>query len=305
MSRSGFSRHDLAMVVVSLIWGANFSANKYALGAFGPLAFAATRFLIASGLLWALVKWLSPGHPLPARAAWRLAGLGVIGNTGYQALFMTGLVTTTAINASLIMAALPIGVAVLATLSGVEKPGPRLWGGIGIATLGVAIVIAAQGISFSSATLRGDLLILLAAFCWAAFTVGIRHVGRGLDPLRVTAVSTLGGTPGLVVAAIPEVGRTDWLHLPGGAILALVYSSVFSLVVAYYLWSHAVAAIGGSRTALYNCVVPVFAALVAWLVLGERPLPAQFAGAALVFAGVFLSQARGTPALRPPVSPEP
>ncbi len=296
------------MVVVSLIWGAYFSANKYALGSFGPLAFAATRFLIASALLWALVKWLAPGNPLPTRTAWLLAALGVIGNTGYQALFMKGLVTTTAINASLIMAAMPIGVAVLSTVFGVERPSPRLWAGIAIATVGVGVVIAAQGISFSAATLSGDLLVLMACFCWAAFTVGIRHVGRGLDPLRVTAVSTFGGTPGLVLAALPEVSGTNWGHLPAGAILALLYSSVLSLVVAYYLWSHAVQAIGGSRTALYNCVVPVFATLVAWLVLRERPLPAQLAGAALVFGGVFLSQGgRGgpAPASRPPVSPEP
>lgn len=296
------------MLAVSLIWGANFSANKYALSAFGPLAFAASRFLIASALLWALVKWLAPGDPLPARAAWLLAGLGVIGNTGYQAFFMKGLVATTAINASLILAAMPIGVAVLSTLLGVERPGPRLWAGIAVATVGVGVVIVAQGISFSKATLGGDLMILLACVCWAAFTVGIRHVGRGLDPLRVTAISTIGGTPGLMLAALPEVSRTDWAHLPAGVVVALLYSSVLSLVVAYYLWSHAVQAIGGSRTALYNCVVPVFAASVAWVVLGERPLPAQLAGAALVFAGVFLSQggrSAPAPAARPPVSPEP
>ena len=278
------------MVAVSLIWGANFSANKYALGSIPPVAFAASRFAIASILLFALVRYLEPGQPVPARRAWAIAGLGVIGNTCYQALFMIGLTTTTAINSSLILAGVPTVVAVLGTVLGVERASAGLWLGIVVATAGVILVIAARGVSFDAATLRGDLLILLAGFCWAAFTVGIRHAGRGLDPLRVTALATYGGMPGLVLASWPRLIRTDWLHLTSGTWIALAFSSVFSIVVAYTIWSYAVQGIGGSRTALYNCVIPVFAALVAWFVLGERPVVAQGFGAALVFVGVYLSQ---------------
>ena len=296
VARSGFSKHDLGMLVVALIWGANFSANKFALREMPPVVFAATRFIAASVIMITVVRVVRPGRPIPAREAWLLAGLGVIGNTCYQAAFMTGLVTTTAINASLILGALPTVVAVLGTVFGVERSAPRLWWGIVIATAGVAVVIAVKGIHFTVEGLRGDLLILFACACWAAFTVGVRHVGRGLDPLRVTALTILGGTPGLVLLAARDLRVMDWGALSAGGWFALVFSSVFAIVIAYVIWSYAVQGIGGNRTAIYNCVTPIFAAGTAAIVLGERLVPAQGLGAALVFAGVFLSQgARSDP----------
>lgn len=293
VARPGFTKHDLGMVAVSLFWGANFSANKYAIGVLPPMVFAATRFLIASVLLAGVVAWWKPGAQLPRREAWVLAGLGVVGNTAYQILFMKGLLTTSAINASLIMAALPAVVAVLGRVFGVERTTSRTWVGIVVATAGVATVIAAKGVEFSASTVLGDLMVLAAVGCWAAFTVGVRSVGKGLDPIRVTAITVIGGTPGLMLAALPTIGQVQFAELPAGAWIAILYSSVFAIVIAYLLWSLAVQAIGGSRTALYNCVVPLFASVVAWLVLGERMVLAQAAGAVMVIVGVLISQGIG------------
>ncbi len=292
--RHGLDKHDLGMLVVSLIWGANFTANKYGVTVLPPLAFAAIRFTLASALLALIVHLWKPGAPIPARTAWRLAGLGVIGNTGYQILFMLGLVTTSAINASLIMAALPVAVAVLGRVFGIERTTARTWMGIAVATVGVGLVIGAQGVRFSSATIGGDLLVLLAVFCWAAFTVGVRSVGRGQAPIRVTALTVYGGTPGLILAGLPSFGQIRVGQLPPGAWIAVLYSGVFAIVIAYLIWTYAVQAIGGSRTAIYNCVIPLIAAAVAWAVLGERPVLAQGAGAALVITGVLISQGIGS-----------
>ncbi len=291
--RQGFNKHDLGMVVVSFLWGANFSANKYGVVVLPPLVFAAVRFSLSTVFLWLIVQYLKPGPRLPTRTAWVLAGLGVVGNTGYQILFMLGLVTTSAINASLLMAALPAVVAVLGRVVGVERTTPRTWVGILVATVGVAIVIAAKGVAFSAATIKGDLLVLLAVFCWAAFTVGVRWVGQGLDPIRVTAVTIYGGTPGLIVAALPTVGQVRLAEMGIGGWIALLYSSVFAIVIAYLLWSYAVQGLGGSRTAIYNCIIPLIATAVAWVVLGERPAVAQGAGAILVIMGVLISQGLG------------
>lgn len=292
-SRAGFSRYDLGMLVVSLIWGANFSANKYGVSVVPPLAFAAIRFTLASVLLWIIVQIWQPGTRIPARAAWLLGGLGVVGNTGYQIAFMTGLVTTSAINASLIMAALPVVVAVLGRVLGVERTTARTWVGIAVATGGVAVVIVAKGVTFSETTIAGDLLVLLAVFCWASFTVGVRWAGLGHDPIRVTALTVYGGTPGLILAALPTFGQIRVSQLPAGAWIAIFYSVVFAIVIAYLLWSYAVQNIGGSHTAIYNCMIPLIAALVAWLILGERPVLSQAAGAVLVIAGVLISQGMG------------
>lgn len=306
-TNSGFSKHDLGMVVVSLFWGANFAANKYGVTVMPPFAFAAIRFGLASVLLWLVVLLVKPGKPIGRAAFWRLAGLGVVGNTLYQVFFMQGLVHTSAINASLIMAALPVAVAVLGRVLGVERTTPRTWVGIAVATAGVALVIAAKGLRFSGETIWGDLLVLAAVACWALFTVGVRWAGRGEDPVRVTALTVVSGTPGLILVALPTLGQVDPFTLSGPAWLTILYSSIFAIVVAYLIWSYAVQGIGGSRVAVYNCVTPVVAVVAAWLLLGERPIPSQGVGAALVIAGVLISQGVGQLPRSPsiPTVPEP
>jgi drug/metabolite transporter (DMT)-like permease len=134
----------------------------------------------------------------------------------------------------------------------------------------------------------------LAVLFWAGYTVGLRRVPEGVSPLRVTAITTIAGTPGLVLAGLPEVLRQDWSAVGTSAWLAVAYSSVLSLVVAYLLWNRSVKAIGGARTAIYMCLTPVVAVFGAWLLLGERPKPLQGVGAVFIIAGVLLTRIGGS-----------
>lgn len=290
-SRSGLSRYDAVMVVVSLIWGANFSAIKYALGSIPPLVFSALRFVLASLVFLILLRVVEGPSRVQGRRLWGVVLLGLIGNTGYQAAFMIGLAGTTATKSALILAAMPVMVAVLATLSGVERLAPRLWLGLFLAIAGVVVVIATRGGRVvAGGTLTGDLLMLFACLCWAVYTVGLRKVGQGMSSLRLTALTTVAGTPGLVLLALPQVGTVEWTGLDAGTWFGVLYSGLLAIVVAYTLWSVAVRGIGGSRTSIYNAVIPVVASLVAWVVLGERPSIGQAGGAAMVIAGVLVSQ---------------
>lgn len=300
-SRSGLSRHDAGMLLVCLIWGANFSAIKYALDQMPPLVFAALRFILAS-VVFAVVVRLVEGPSRPRPGGLRgLVVLGLIGNTFYQAAFMIGLDETTATKSALILASMPVVVAVIATAWGVERLGARLWVGMTLALLGVVVVIASKGGTVvTGGTLRGDLLMLVACVCWSVYTVGLLKVGRGISSLRLTAVTTVAGTPGLVLLALPEARHVAWGSLDAGTWFGVVYSGLLAIVVAYTLWSVSVRVVGSSRTAIYNAVIPVVAALVAWVVLGEKPSLAQAGGAALVIAGVMLSQTRGAARVAPP-----
>jgi drug/metabolite transporter (DMT)-like permease len=131
---------------------------------------------------------------------------------------------------------------------------------------------------------------VLGLLFWALFTVGVRQAALGLNSAQVTALTHLGGTPGLLLAAAPVASATPW-PLDRAVWLGLLYSSVLSSVVAAVLWTRSLKALGGSRTALYNCLTPVVASLTAWLLLGERPVPMQAVGAALVIVGVLVSRA--------------
>jgi drug/metabolite transporter (DMT)-like permease len=287
---------DLGMLTVCLIWGMNFSITKLALGAIPPLPFTAIRFVIASLLLWIVVRLVEGPGALPPGVTRTLILLGIVGNTCYQLAFTVGLNHTTASNSALILSMLPTVVAILAGLLGLERMTPRMRWGIAIGTVGVIMVIATRGVGFHSSTLMGDLMTLGAVFCWAGYTIGLRRVPAGISSLRVTTATTIAGTPGLVLAGIPGVLHLDWAEVPPVAWAGLGYAAVFSLVFAYLLWNRSVKAVGGTRTAIYMCVTPLVAIAGAWLLLGERPHPLQGVGAVLIVAGVLLTRAEGAKA---------
>lgn len=288
------STDDLGMLLVCLIWGFNFSITKSAFDQIPPLAFTAIRFALSSMLLWLVLRVVEGPVTLAPGAMKRLVLLGVVGNTLYQLAFMLGLSRTTASNSALILSTVPTVVAVFAGALGLERITARMRWGIALGMLGVALVIATRGVAFDRGTFTGDLLSLLAVLCWAGYTVGLRQVPRGVSPLRVTTITTITGTPGLVLVGLPSVLQLDWGAVNLRAWLAVAYASILSLVVAYLLWNRSVKAIGGTRTAIYMCLTPVVAVLGAWLLLGERPHPLQGIGAAFIITGVLLTRTGGS-----------
>jgi drug/metabolite transporter (DMT)-like permease len=281
---------DLGMLVVCLIWGFNFGVTKLALEQIPPLPFTAVRFIAASLLLWLVLRVVEGPGQWPPGTLRRLVVLGLVGNTCYQLAFTLGLALTTATNSALILSTLPTVVATFAGVMGVERVTRRMRWGIALGTLGVMMVIATRGVGFDAGSLVGDLLTVAAVFCWAGYTIGLRWVPAGISSLRVTTVTTIAGTPVLVLTGLPGMLRLDWGVVDANAWLALAYAAVLSLVVAYLLWNRSVKAIGGTRTAIYMCLTPLVAVLGAWLLLGERPHPLQGVGAVFIIAGVLLTR---------------
>lgn len=279
------------MLLTCLLWGINFSMMKFALGAMSPYGLTAIRFVLAAGTLFLVVRWLEPGERVPRPIAWRLAGLGVIGNTLYQLGFITGLAQTTAGNSALLIASTPILTALVGAWIGAERiTGAVAWA-IAIGTAGVLLVVLAKadGFGFSLETLSGDALTLGAVGCWAIYTHGVRKVGPAVSPLRTAAVTILGGTPILVLVGIPDLRAQDW-HLVTPAIWgAVLYSAFLSIVVSYVLWNRSVHLIGANRTALFGITTPLFAMAAAALMLGERPSPVQLLGALLIIGSVVVN----------------
>lgn len=284
---------DLTMLAVVLIWSGNFAIIKSALAQIGPLQFTAIRFSLASVLLLALLRWREGDCRFPPGEFWKYLSLGLIGNTIYATLFSVGLSKTTSANASLILASTPAVVAVAAGLLGDEKITRRTIGGVILSFAGVSVVMSLRGASIGTATFRGDLLSLMAVFCWSAFVLGMRRLGHGVSSLRVTTLTTMTGAPGLVLLATPGFLTMDWSRVGPTSWFALGYASGLALVVAYLLYTRSVRMIGGVRTTLYGCAIPIIAALIAWPTLGERPTPLHALSAALIIAGVLVARGGG------------
>ena len=287
-------RHRLSpqagMLLVVLFWGGNFTAAKIGFTELEPAAFTALRFVIASVVLWAVLRWSEGPAPLPPGVLWRLVWLGVLGNTAYQLLFMEGLQRTSATKTSLILAGMPALVTLAAGMLGVERvtTGQRV--AVLVATVGVVVVILGRGGSIDNGFGAGELMLLGAIVVWAAFTLLQQHWAPPISPLSLTAWTVYTGTPGLVLAGIPALARTEWRHVTIAGWGGVAYSALLSLVAAYVLWNRGLARLGAARTVVYNTMVPLVATVIAMVALHERPGVIHLVGGALILCGVILTR---------------
>jgi len=291
-----FTSTDLIMLGVVFIWGVNFSAVKFALGGLAPLAFNTLRFGVATVVLLTIMRlrgesfWLRRQDILPVFI------LGFSGHTLYQALFINGMARTTPAIGALLMATSPLFVVIYGMLLGLERPRRTVIAGILLSFVGTLLLIAGgQGeLSLRRETLLGDLLILLAAMMWAAYTLGGKSLLGRYSPLKLNALTMIPGTLLLALISAPALAGQDWGAVSAGQWGAWAYSTTFAVVVAYVLWYTSVQRVGGARTAVYSNLTPVVATVASWLLMGERLAPLQILGAAVVIAGILLAR-RGRP----------
>lgn len=280
---------DVMLIGMALIWGINFSVVKYGTDVLPPLAFNASRMMLAAVAL-STVALLRRAR-LSGRDARTLLLLGVLGNGVYQYLFVQGVALTRAGNAALVLAATPAVVALVGRLRGVERVGGRAALGIALSIAGIGLIVfsTASGTT-GEASVRGDLLVLGACVAWAVYTVLLKPYAERIDGITLSAVTMVGGTVPLVLVATPALASAAWASVAPAGWGAIAYSGLLALVVAYLFWYRGVRTLGPTRTAMYANLQPVIALLVAWGTLGETPTVYQGAGAALILGGLLLTR---------------
>jgi len=279
---------DGLLLLMVLIWGSNFSLVKTALVEIPPQSFNALRLVVASTIF--LVAIVAKGWPSLSRKDWLLiAFFGFVGHFIYQLCFMGGLARTTASNSSLILGCSPVAVALASALAGHEKISRNQCVGAGLSVVGIYLVVG-SGAHFGSASLTGDFLTLGAVVCWAVYTVGSRSLLAKFSPLIVTGLTMSIGTVLFIPTALPELLGLNISRIPTWVWMAVVFSSVLALNVAYLIWYTSVQRIGNIRTSVYSNVTPLVAIAVAAISLGERVTLSNVGGAAAILAGVVFTR---------------
>jgi drug/metabolite transporter (DMT)-like permease len=289
-SRPGFGVTDLMMLAVACIWGANFTVIKYGTGVLAPLAFNGARVALAAVAL-SIIALLRRAPWPSSRTVTTLLAIGVIGNGLYQVLFVEGIARTRASDAALVISGGPAFVGLLGRAAGIERVSPRAWFGIGLSIAGIALVVlGAAAAAPGRSTILGNGLVLAGSLCWAVFTVLLKPYTRQVDGLQLSAVTMVGGATALLLVSSPSIAATDWTRVGPSAWIAIVYGGIAGLVIAYLFWYRGIKLLGPTRTAMYVNLQPVFALIIAWAVLGERPGIPQLFGAAAVMAGLLLAR---------------
>ncbi|QNB01429.1 DMT family transporter [Massilia sp. Se16.2.3] len=286
------------MVIAPLLFAANLVVARWAeSAAIPPLFLAFGRWLLAFLLLLPAVGprlWVRRQVLL---AAWPrillLAGLGMGLAVGPQYI---GARETGAANIAIIFAACPALVTLLETVVWKVPLSRRQAGGMLLAILGVLVVLS-KGEVTALGQLHfgtGDLWVLLAACGWVLYTVAGRRLP--LPPLPGTVkLAALCGGGALVLApfAAPEaVGGSVANFADGRLYLALGFLAVVPSLGAYFCFDRLVALAGPSRASMSLYLIPLFATLAAWPLLGEAPHLYHAAGFGVILAGVAVSSMR-------------
>ena len=278
-----------------LVWGSTFISSKLLLQQYTPAQIMLTRFLLAYGTLW-LLRPRKLDLTLRQEAAFLLLGLS--GCSIYFYTENTALTYTLASNVSIIVAAAPIFTALLAHAAG-EEPFRRstFWGFLA-AFIGVVLVVC-NGTFVLKLNPRGDLLALAAAGCWAVYSVLLRKMSRGLDPILVTRRTMFWGA----VTALPMV-LLQQIPYPAVPLLQptvignFLFLGLIGSALCFVLWNKAFRILGVVATNNFIYLNPFVTIVTAWLFLREPISPLALLGAALITAGVVISQ-------RPAKSPVP
>lgn len=279
----------LAMVV---IWAINFSVTKYATHTFNVQGFAVLR--LSSAMVILLVLAFLSKEPWPSRRdIMMLCLIGVVGHGIYQLLFIGGVAQTRIADSALIISSCPAFIAVASRVKGIEKVRRRVMAGIALSLLGVGLIIlnSQNGAhSAASSTPTGITLIVAAVVCWTVFTIWLQPYTYKVDPIRISAITMVGGVAPLLFMAPRALSGINWGGVSAGAWAALFYSSVISLVIAYLAWYRGIKVLGPTRTAVYTNLQPMIAIAIAWATLGEVPTIWQGIGMITIVTGVFLSR---------------
>lgn len=290
-ARPGVWLTDASLVLMAVIWGVNFSVVKYGTSLIDPLAYNGIRVSLAAVLLFAIV--FASRAALPTRRdAWALIALGVLGNGIYQYFFVVGVAMTRASDAALVIAASPAMIAIIARLRGTERTSTRGVLGIlaSIAGIGLVVLGTATGADGSDASITGDLLVLGGSVGWAIYTVLLKPYTERVPGMTLSAFTMLGGAVPLLAVALPAISHTAWASFPLSGWMAISYSAVCALVIAYFFYYRGVSILGPTRTAMYSNLQPIVAVLVAWAMLGEQPTLWQGVGTACIMGGLLLTR---------------
>ncbi len=287
-----YQRPAVLLTLTAIFWAGNALASRLAVGHISPFLLVFLRWVMVLAVLW-------PLYGNQVRAHWgdirpRLGSItlmAVLGFTGFNALFYTAGYYTSAINIGILQGSIPVVVLAGAFLMFGTRATLVQIVGVLITTIGV-VVVATQGAPLSILDLglnRGDVAMLAACVLYAFYTLALRNRPEmpGIAFFTLLAlISAVTSVPLLILEA-----ATIGLQMPTlQGWLVTLFVAVFPSCLAQLFFLRGVDLIGPGRAGVFVNLVPVFAAILAVLLINEPFAPFHAVALVLVIGGIWLAQ---------------
>ncbi|MCL6442992.1 MAG: DMT family transporter [Alicyclobacillus sp.] len=284
-----YSRYlgGLYMALAASIWGGMYVVSKMMLTTIQPIELVWLRYVVA--LVTLSLAMLATKQSW--KIHWRHVPLvAVIGLIGYAVSIWTqflGTKLSTAQMGAMITSSTPAFMVLFGWMFLGEKITFRRALSVGLATIGVLMIVGVGGIRHSYEV--GGIILVIAALTWALMSVLVKRVPSDYSQLKVTLYAICVATVVLTPMAVPQLTRTPigmWLQPStwGG----VLYLGVVSTAGAFFLWNKGLQMVDASSGGLYFFFQPLVGTFLGWLILGEVVGLSFWLGAALILISVML-----------------
>lgn len=294
------------LFITPALWSVNYLVARQAPGVVAPHMLALLRWSLA-GLVLGVFAWpeLKAKRALHGRNAWHYLVLGALGMWICGAWVYIGARSTVATNIALIYALSPVFIALISALWLREQLGKLQWLGIALALAGlVHVVIKGQWSALSQVQfVAGDGWILACTVAWTLYAILLKRWPSDMSPLARLVLTIAGGVAVLLPMTLMEaVSGLTMAHTVWGAKAAglVVAAALFPAAGAYLAYATLQKELGAARAALTLYLGPLYAAVAAWLMLGEPIRSYHLVGAAVILPAIYLASRAPVSAVRLP-----
>jgi len=286
------TRTGLLLALAAVLgWSANPLFSRMLAGVVPPFTLALLRIAIALCVFTPLaLPALRKAWPFIRARLWFYIFLAVTGLGFFNGLVYVAGRTTTAINISILNTATPVFILLLARIMYGEPFSCQRVFGVLTAICGMLLLTTKadpavlRALSFQA----GDLVMLVNAFFFACYSVGVRYKDPEVDNngllLAMIIISFIYLLP---LSAFEVLVLNMPVHVTPASVTGAVYLGIVASILCYIWWTGAISRIGPSITSLIYYTFPLFTGIQAVLILHEEPHWVHFAGGGLIIAGVI------------------
>ncbi|OBZ11243.1 DMT family transporter [Bacillus sp. FJAT-26390] len=278
------------LVLIAVVWGANFGISRLAMESFNPIVFSFLRFGLALPFFFLILKMTEGSVGIPWRIVPKLALIGLVGITLLEIMVMYSIKYTTLANASLLnVAPWPIFAALFAPLFVKESITLRLIVGGAISIVGVSLVIlgGGEGFNLSSENMMGNAMAFAVSIIGPLFNLSSMSLMKQYSALRVSTWTIAFGSLFMLPLTFGSWGQTDWSALNAGHYLSIGYNVLICTVLAFVLWNACMFKVGATRSNFFRYAVPAAAVIAGYFMFDEKIAFIQMCGAGCMAAGLI------------------
>lgn len=291
------ARQILSMVFCNVMWGLSFIASKHAmLSGFTPMTLALVRYVLAAACLLPMTLLREKRLALRREDRWLMLLSALTGVTLYYFCEYQGISRTSTVDASLILAAIPILTMAAETVIDKTRMGRRQVSGAVVSVAGTALIVLG-GAQEGASSLTGDLFILGASVVWVGYIFLSKRLRTRYSSLSMNAWQAMLAVATLLPLAAMEdcdlgaVTPSGWLAV---GVLAVICSAL-----CYWLYGNALYAMSPLASAIFINLIPLTTMVGGVCLLGETLTWQTVVGGGMIIGSIFLVNAKGATANDP------